>query len=93
MVVPERGGNQYGAFPTVFADAAYAKLFTSEEKTEQLEEVETKKRRAKEVNVVLKVESIDNPPDTDLYQMYLDHQAQSKSISTVNGFGNTALVV
>ena len=40
------GGNQYGAFPTVFADSAFTKPITAEERTRMVEEDTAKKQKA-----------------------------------------------
>ena len=68
------GGNQYGAFPTVFADSAFTKPITAEERARMIEEDTAKKQRAKECNVVMAVDSVDNPPSTRTYKLYLDYQ-------------------
>ena len=57
------GGNQYGAFPTVFADAAFTKPITAEKKAKMIEEDAEKKLEAHECKVVTLVESVHNPPN------------------------------
>ena len=58
-----------------------------------IEEDIAKKQRAEECHAVMAVESVDNPPNAQMYKPYLDYQTQLKNTSTEVGFGNTAMVV